>query len=122
QRGLAGSRFADQNGDAGAARQPVLERAERLAMVRRQEEEPRVRGQLEGPFAQAVEGFVHQGTARQRPRVQITPATPAPSVNADAAIINIVLRRLRRRSLTDASSGIAATTGRTTILTISSSG
>ena len=59
KRRLAGAGLANQHGDRLGRCQPVLEVAQRLAVARREEEEPRVRRELEWQLAQAIELLVH---------------------------------------------------------------
>src|SRR5439155_685530 len=64
ERRLAGARLADELRDRLRRRQPVLEMAQRLAMLRREEQKLRVRRQLERRFAKAVIPLVHRLLAR----------------------------------------------------------
>ena len=68
ERRLAGAGFADQQRDALAAGDPVLEVAQRLPVDVGQHQEPRVRRQVERPLAKAVEGLVHTA-CRSEPAV-----------------------------------------------------
>ena len=65
QRRLAGAGFADEQRDALAAGDAVLEVAQRLAVRLGQHQEPRVRRQVERPLAKAEELFVHQHAQRR---------------------------------------------------------
>ncbi len=57
--GLAGAGVAEQHRQAARRRQAVAQRAERLAVAGRQEQEARVRREIERAFAKSVERLVH---------------------------------------------------------------
>src|SRR5262249_44804407 len=59
ERGLAGSRLADEDGDARTPAQSVEKRGQGLTMLVREEQEPRVWREIEWPLLQAIETFVH---------------------------------------------------------------
>src|SRR5262245_33329677 len=47
ERGLSGSRFANEDGHAGTARKAIAQMRERLAMASREEQKMRIRRQIE---------------------------------------------------------------------------
>jgi hypothetical protein len=59
QRGLSGASFADKQCQPAAARQSILQIAERFAVPAGQQQEPRVRRQIERTFAKTKKRFVH---------------------------------------------------------------
>src|SRR6266511_2466840 len=68
QRGLARARLPDEQRQARAAREEVLHEAERLAVLRREQKESGVRGQVERTTPQAIELLVHDWSPRCKVR------------------------------------------------------
>src|SRR6185436_13387980 len=110
ERGLAGASVPHQERERLHGHQAVLEVAERLALLRRQEQKARIGRQLERPFTEPVELLVHR-RAQERRRQTTTTATASTSATVPAMSIQRWRHWRSWRSRSDDMTGIRASTG-----------
>src|SRR5205823_6509329 len=121
QRRLSRSGFTDEDGHRLCREQTVLQIAQRLAMLRRQEQEFRVGCQLERELAKAVEAQIH-GSPYWWSRHTASAAAELRRATSVATLAAAVRRyRARRRSSIDSMTGTSASTGSSQMRTTSSS-
>src|SRR5258708_14637002 len=119
QRRFSRARFANQGGDAFPAGDRVLEMAQRLPVLVRQEQVARVRGQIERPLPQTVETFVHQRATTFHARTATELAMAAVAVPTISHRLCFCFRLCSTPLITP---GIMASTGSPTAVAPSSPG